>query len=183
MSVWVLIFRICLGFQTNRTVTNCSAPTVKDCIPVAISTYNRAWMGIRLQAIHGIDRADRTDLNVQSAVPDGEIVCLDDGNPLRAALCGLRTRVRNTDLELRASISACVRVAAASEGFAVELQDVEGVEIRIRACLPRGIVAKWKDGRYNRERQSSWIKIKNPADTQIVGREKLFEKGKPLATA
>jgi ATP-dependent DNA ligase len=41
---------------------------------------------------------------------------------------------------------------------------------------------KRRDARYNPERQSSWIKIKNPAYTQIVEREKLFEKRKPLAT-
>ena len=42
-----------------------------------------------------------------------------------------------------------------------------------------GIVAKWKDGRYNPERATSWIKIKNPGYTQIVGRQELFEKKKP----
>jgi hypothetical protein len=39
-----------------------------------------------------------------------------------------------------------------------------------------GIIAKRKDGRYNPERQRSWVKTKNPAYTQIVGREKLFDK-------
>ena len=46
-----------------------------------------------------------------------------------------------------------------------------------------GIVAKWKDGRYDPTRPTSWIKIKNAAYTQIVGRERLFEKRKPLAAA
>ena len=46
-----------------------------------------------------------------------------------------------------------------------------------------GIVAKWKDGQYDPTRPTSWIKIKNAAYTQIVGRERLFEKRKPLATA
>jgi hypothetical protein len=40
------------------------------------------------------------------------------------------------------------------------------------------IVAKRKNGRYNPERRSSWIKIKNPAYTQIGGRQDLFQKEK-----
>jgi hypothetical protein len=39
-----------------------------------------------------------------------------------------------------------------------------------------GIVAKRKDSPYTPERPGNWIKIKNPAYTQIVGREKMFEK-------
>jgi ATP-dependent DNA ligase len=45
-----------------------------------------------------------------------------------------------------------------------------------------GIVAKLRNGPYDCQHSTSWIKIKNPAYTQIVGREKLFEKRKPLAT-
>jgi bifunctional non-homologous end joining protein LigD len=38
-----------------------------------------------------------------------------------------------------------------------------------------GVVAKWKRGAYMDVR-TSWVKIKNPLYSQIVGREKLFEK-------
>jgi ATP-dependent DNA ligase len=46
-----------------------------------------------------------------------------------------------------------------------------------------GIIAKRKDGRYNPERQRSWVKTNNPAYTQIVGREKLFERKKAAGRA
>jgi len=39
-----------------------------------------------------------------------------------------------------------------------------------------GIVAKWVHGLYDAQGVSSWIKIKNPAYTQIAGREELFER-------
>jgi ATP-dependent DNA ligase len=53
-----------------------------------------------------------------------------------------------------------------------------GEDLFERACREdlQGIVAKWKDGRYNPERHSRWIKITNPAYTQIVGRQDLFQK-------
>src|ERR1700730_2825185 len=41
-----------------------------------------------------------------------------------------------------------------------------------------GIVAKLRNGTYDCQHATSWIKIKNPGYTQIVGREKLFEKKK-----
>ena len=44
------------------------------------------------------------------------------------------------------------------------------------------IVAKLRNGAYDCQHSTSWIKIKNPAYTQIVGKEKLFEKRKPSAT-
>jgi ATP-dependent DNA ligase len=39
-----------------------------------------------------------------------------------------------------------------------------------------GIVAKWRDGLYDPNRVSSWIKIKNRTYSQIIGRNELFEK-------
>jgi ATP-dependent DNA ligase len=53
-----------------------------------------------------------------------------------------------------------------------------GVDLFRLACRKdlEGIVAKWKDGRYDPNRVRSWIKIKNPAYSQIVGRHELFEK-------
>jgi bifunctional non-homologous end joining protein LigD len=42
-----------------------------------------------------------------------------------------------------------------------------------------GIVAKWADGNYQAEgRGTSWLKIKNPDYSQMVGRRELFE-GRP----
>ncbi len=39
-----------------------------------------------------------------------------------------------------------------------------------------GVVAKWKRGPYLPSEDTPWIKIKNPAYTQIVGRDGLFER-------
>jgi ATP-dependent DNA ligase len=39
-----------------------------------------------------------------------------------------------------------------------------------------GVVAKWKRGRYMADDRTSWVKIISPRYTQIVGRDKMFEK-------
>jgi len=39
-----------------------------------------------------------------------------------------------------------------------------------------GVVAKWKLGRYMADDRTSWVKIRNPNYTQIIGRDKMFEK-------
>jgi bifunctional non-homologous end joining protein LigD len=39
-----------------------------------------------------------------------------------------------------------------------------------------GVVAKWKRGAYMTGERTSWVKIRNPKYSQIVGREKMFEK-------
>ena len=53
----------------------------------------------------------------------------------------------------------------------------KGEELFRLACREdvEGIVAKWVPGLYDAHGVSSWIKIKNPAYTQIAGREELFE--------
>ena len=39
-----------------------------------------------------------------------------------------------------------------------------------------GVVAKWKRGMYMPDDRNSWVKMMNPRYTQIVGREKMFER-------
>ncbi len=39
-----------------------------------------------------------------------------------------------------------------------------------------GIVGKWKRGAYKEGEKTSWVKIKNAHYSQIVGRDKLFER-------
>jgi hypothetical protein len=40
-----------------------------------------------------------------------------------------------------------------------------------------GIVAKWENGPYlTTESETSWIKVRNPNYTQIIGRDELFER-------
>src|SRR5262245_35586664 len=46
-----------------------------------------------------------------------------------------------------------------------------------------GIVAKWKKGAYVEGERPSWVKIKNRDYSQIIGREKLFEKRVKRTTA
>ena len=58
--------------------------------------------------------------------------------------------------------------------------DEHGESLFRLACREdlEGVVAKLKDGRYNPERRSSWIKIKNPAYTPRAGRLDLFQRKK-----
>ena len=53
-----------------------------------------------------------------------------------------------------------------------------GEELFQLACREdlEGIVAKWKNGLYDAERVSSWVKIKNPGYSQILGRQELFDR-------
>jgi hypothetical protein len=46
-----------------------------------------------------------------------------------------------------------------------------------------GIVAKWKYGRYVSGPETSWVKNKNPAYSQIQGRREQFEKMRQRAAA
>jgi hypothetical protein len=64
-----------------------------------------------------------------------------------------------------------------------------GEELFHLACREdlEGMVAKLRNGTYDCQYGTSWIKIKNPGYTQIVGRQELFEKktaaGKPSTKA
>jgi bifunctional non-homologous end joining protein LigD len=55
--------------------------------------------------------------------------------------------------------------------------EARGVDLFRAACERdlEGIVGKWKSGRYSTDgRSTSWIKIKNPAYSQMEGRHELF---------
>jgi ATP-dependent DNA ligase len=40
-----------------------------------------------------------------------------------------------------------------------------------------GVVAKWKNGSYiTSDSETSWVKVKNPKYTQIMGRDEVFER-------
>jgi bifunctional non-homologous end joining protein LigD len=58
--------------------------------------------------------------------------------------------------------------------------DGRGIELYTEVCRRdlEGIVAKWKHGRYvnGSVLKSSWIKVKNPAYSQMAGRSELFRK-------
>jgi len=60
----------------------------------------------------------------------------------------------------------------------VDHLEERGEELFRLACREdlEGIVAKWKNGLYDAERVSSWVKIKNPGYSQIVDRQELFDR-------
>ncbi|HEX3320726.1 MAG TPA: hypothetical protein VHR84_08495 [Terriglobales bacterium] len=133
----------------------------------------------------------------QSAVLDGEIVCLDrkgksrfndllfrrgdpcffafdllfvNGQDLRTAqLCVRKHELRRVLAGVRAD--SRVQYADHIETF--------GTRLFRRVCEMdlEGIVAKQKFAPYTSDRQiSTWYKIRNPHYSQMVGREKLFER-------
>jgi hypothetical protein len=69
----------------------------------------------------------------------------------------------------------------------VYLDHVErrGVDLFTAVCAHdlEGIVAKWKDGTYHADGvTTSWLKIKNPAYSQMESRHELFERRQPSRT-
>lgn len=143
-------------------------------------------------------------LPIQNAVLDGEIVCLDpfgrsqfydlmfrrgapyfyafdllwlNGEDLRGLpLLDRKRRLRDLIRWKRQSTS--MRIAAPRLLYLDHLEE-NGSGLFAKACDLdlEGIVAKWKDGRYVADnKRSSWVKIKNPAYSQMDGRADLFER-------
>jgi bifunctional non-homologous end joining protein LigD len=141
------------------------------------------------------------DVKVHSAVLDGEIVCLDkqgcsqfnqlfyrrgdprfyafdllylNGRDLRKRpLAERKARLRSIIPPQPSRILLCDCIEADGNGlFAVACQrDLEG------------IVAKWKHGKYVSGPETSWVKIKNRAYSQIQGRREQFEKMRTRAAS
>jgi len=142
-----------------------------------------------------------SDVNVSSAVLDGEIVCLDkqgrsqfnqlfyrrgdprfyafdllflDGRDLRSlALIERKERLRHIVPPQPSRVLFCDYIQA------------DGHQFFAAACARdlEGIVAKWKQGKYVESSETSWIKIKNPAYSQIQGRHEQFEKMRSRAAS
>jgi bifunctional non-homologous end joining protein LigD len=139
-------------------------------------------------------------LRVQSAVLDGEIVCLDKrgksqfkslmyrrGEPYFYAFDILELDGRDLrSLPLHVRKRELKRFIPDQPSALLYVDHIEehGERLFHLACREdlEGIVAKLRNGAYDCQHATSWIKIKNPGYTQIVGREKLFEKRKPSAT-
>jgi bifunctional non-homologous end joining protein LigD len=139
-------------------------------------------------------------VDVQGAVLDGEIVCLDDrGRSQFKSLMYRRMEpyfyafdileldgrdLRSLPLHARKQKLKGLIPGQPSVLLYVDHIDQHGERLFQLACREdlEGIVAKLRNGTYDCQHGTSWIKIKNRAYTQIVGREKLFEKKKPLAT-
>lgn len=134
-------------------------------------------------------------LNVEDAVLDGEIVCLDSdgrsqfnellyrrGDPYFYAfdLLWLNGRdLRDQPLLKRKEILRSIIPAAPSRVLYSDHLDREGQQLFEFACQQdlEGIVAKWKHGSYlPNSTATTWIKIKNPAYSQWEGRHEHFER-------
>jgi bifunctional non-homologous end joining protein LigD len=136
-----------------------------------------------------------SELYVEDAILDGEIVCLDDrgysqfntlmyrraepcfytfdllwlnGEDLRE--CPLIERKN----ELRGIISrhSTSRVLYAEH---IEERGEDLFDLTVDHDL-EGIVGKWKRGAYKEGERTSWVKIRNGHYSQIVGRDRLFDK-------
>ena len=133
-----------------------------------------------------------SDLRVRSAVLDGEIVCLDKqgrtqfnqllyrrGDPRFYAFDVLFMNGRNLRKLPLIERKARLRKIVPSQPSRVLLCDYiegRGEELFAAACARdlEGIVAKLKHGRYGAE--PLWVKIKNPAYSQIRGRHEQFDR-------
>jgi bifunctional non-homologous end joining protein LigD len=132
------------------------------------------------------------DLKVKSAVLDGEIVCLDaDGRSQFHSLLYHRATpyfyafdilqrngkdLRSWPLIARKQHLRKLIPNRVSPLLYVDHIEERGEDLFQLACREdlEGIVAKRKDGAY--DLRASWVKIKNPAYSQIIGRNELFEK-------
>jgi bifunctional non-homologous end joining protein LigD len=133
-------------------------------------------------------------LPVEAAVLNGEIVHLDtDGKPQFYDLLRRRTPqqfvafdllwldgrdLRSLPLVERKRQLRAIVPARSSALLYCDHIATRGVELFERVCGLdlEGIVAKRKDGLYTPE-ETSWVKIKNPAYSEVEGRGELFEKG------
>ncbi len=133
------------------------------------------------------------DLSVDSAILDGEIVCLDDegrslfhdlmfhrGEPYLYAfdllfLNGADLREQPL-LERKAKLQEIIPDSPSRLLYLDHIEE-QGVELFQMGCERdlEGIVAKPKQSLYPTGRGSTWIKVKNPAYSQAEGRRELFE--------
>ena len=139
-------------------------------------------------------------LRMRSAVLDGEIVCFDSHGKSQfyslmfrrspARICAfdlieLNGRdLRSLPLLKRKQLLKRLILAQNPTLLYVDHVQSKGEELFRLACREdlEGIVAKWAHGLYDTQGVSSWIKIKNPAYTQLAGRDELFERKKPNGT-
>jgi bifunctional non-homologous end joining protein LigD len=140
-----------------------------------------------------------SDVSVRSAVLDGEIVCLDRegrtqfnplfyrrGDPCFYAfdLLFLNGRdLRKLPLIERKARLRKIVPPQSSRVLLCNYIEARGEELFTAACERdlEGIVAKWKHGRYGAE--PLWVKIKNPAYSQIRGRHEQFDRMRKRAAS
>jgi len=153
--------------------------------------------GNTFASFQGLQQNIDASLPNESAVLDGEIVCLDrkgrpkfndllfrrgepcffafdllfvNGSDLRRAQLSERKHELRRLLE-RAPADSRLKYADHIETFGTRLFE------RVCALDLEGIVAKQRFAPYASDREiSTWYKIRNPQYSQMVGREKLFER-------
>jgi bifunctional non-homologous end joining protein LigD len=132
-------------------------------------------------------------VRAESAVLDGEIVCLKpDGNSDFNALLFRREwpyfyafdllSVEGEDLRSKSLVQRKRRLRRVLPTIETRLRYVDHVEERGGALFAEvcrvdaeGIVGKWAGGAYFVDgTTTSWVKVKNPDYTQVVGRHDLF---------
>jgi bifunctional non-homologous end joining protein LigD len=133
-------------------------------------------------------------LRVESAVLDGEIVCIDaNGRSVFNDLFRRRGEclffafdllwINGEDLrdlpliERKARLKKLLRRKRSGVLYVNHIEE-QGQALFEMACAMdlEGIVAKPKNGRYRSdERKPTWIKIKNPNYSQAEGRQEMFE--------
>ncbi len=133
-------------------------------------------------------------IRASDAVLDGELVCLDaDGRsdfhrllfrrewPLFYAFDLLRVDgedLRACPLAFRKRRLRAIMPTVDSRLLYVDHLERRGRALFRAACTRdlEGIIGKWRHGQYETDGVStSWVKIKNPAYSQMVGRRGLFE--------
>lgn len=134
-----------------------------------------------------------------SAILDGEIVCLDDdGRPNFHQLLFRRDwpffyafdlieldgmDLRRLPLIHRKRLLKGIMPSVESRVRYVDHIEGRGQDFYRVACQRdlEGIVAKWGRGTYQNDGATSWLKVKNATYSQAEGRHELFEKRRPLA--
>ncbi len=150
--------------------------------------------GITYQRFAELNKRIGAETKAQSAILDGEIVCLgQDGRSLFNDLMFSHgepyfyafdvlfvdgTDLRELPLLERKSRLRDVVPDAPSRLLYLDYIEEKGEELFRLVCERdlEGIVAKPSESRYLAERSnSSWVKIKNPSYSQAEGRRELFE--------
>jgi ATP-dependent DNA ligase len=133
-------------------------------------------------------------VRAQSAILDGEIVCLDpDGRssfknllfrrewPPFVAFDGFALGgkdLRPLPLIDRKRRLASIMRRIESRLLLMDHIEERGIDLFRAACEHdlEGIVGKWRDGSYSTDpRATSWVKVKNPTYSQMEGRYERFE--------
>jgi bifunctional non-homologous end joining protein LigD len=153
---------------------------------------SRNLKNLRFQSL----KSALTRLPVQSAILDGEIVCLDKngvsqfyqllsgkGEPIFYAFDLLwldGEDLRNQPLiERKKRFSRLAKSSGCKQLLYAQHIEREGKRFFAEICSRdlEGIVAKRKMGVY-KDDGTGWLKIKNPSYSQAEGRQELFERGK-----